>query len=73
MHAAVIHHIGTADRLSVHPVFHELIIGYASCLEKLHHERCILYKFTSIFNWLNISDLIDKKKKFSLEVRHPYT
>ena len=58
-HAAVIHHIGSADSFSVFPVFHQLIRGHVSCLEKLHHERCIYYKFTNIINCFNISDLHD--------------
>ena len=62
MHAAALRQIRAADKLSVHPVFHELIINYASCLEKLHHKRCIQYKFTSIINWFNISDLLDVEK-----------
>ena len=42
-HAAVIHHIGSADSFSVYPlaVFHKLIRGHGSCFEKLHHERFI--------------------------------
>ena len=56
-HAAVIHHIGSADSFSVYPVFHQLIRGHISCFEKLHHERFILNKFTNIINSFNISDL----------------
>ena len=40
-HAAVIHHIGSADSFSVYPVFHQLFRGHVSCFEKLHHERFI--------------------------------
>ena len=40
-HAAVIHHIGETDSLSVYPVFHQLIRGHISCLEKLNHKRFI--------------------------------
>ena len=59
-HAAVIHHIGSADSFSVYPVFHHLIRGHVSCFEKLHHERFISYKFTNIINCFNISDLHDE-------------
>ena len=59
MHLAVIHHIGSADSFSVYPVFHQLIRGHVSCFQKLHHERCIYYKFTNIINCFNISDLHD--------------
>ena len=55
--AAVIHHIGSANRFSVYPVFHQLIRGHVSCFEKLHNERCIYYKFTNMINCFNISDL----------------
>ena len=58
-HAAVILHIGSADSFSVYPVFHQLIRGHVSCFEKLHHERCIHYKFTNIINCFDISDLHD--------------
>ena len=58
-HAAVIHHIGSADRFSVYPVVYQLISGHVSSFEKLHHERCIYYKFTNITNCFNISDLHD--------------
>ena len=58
-HTALIHHIGSADSFSVYPVFHQLIKGHVSCFEKLHHERCICYKFTNIINCFNISDLHD--------------
>ena len=58
-HTALIHHIGSADIFSVYPVFHQLIKGHVSCFEKLHHERCIYYKFTNIINCFNISDLHD--------------
>ena len=30
-----------------------------SCFEKLHHERCIYYKFANIIHCFNISDLHD--------------
>ena len=59
MHAAFIHHIGSADSFSVYPVFHQLIRGHVSCFEKYHHERFIKYKFTNIINCLNISDSRD--------------
>ena len=58
-HAAVIHHIGSADSFSVYPVFHRLIRGHVSCFEKLHHERCIYYKFTNKLSCFNITDLHD--------------
>ena len=38
---AVIHHKGSADSLSVHPVFHQLIRGHVYCLEKLQQEMFI--------------------------------
>ena len=58
-HAAVIHHIGSADSFSLNPVFKQLIRGQVLCFEKLHHERFILYKITIIINCFNISDLHD--------------
>ena len=58
-HAAVIHHIGSADSFSVYPVFHKLIRGHVSCSEKLYHERFIYYKFTNIINCFNVSDWRD--------------
>ena len=51
MHAAVIHHIGAADSLNVHPVYHQLNRGNISCLKKLHHKI--------IINWFSMSDLLD--------------
>ena len=59
MHAALIHHIGSTDSFSVYPVFHQLIRGHVSCFEKLHHEKCIYYKFANIIHCFNISDLHD--------------
>ena len=58
-HAAVIHHIGSADSFSLNPVYNQLIRGQVSCFEKLHHERFILYKITIIIIFFNFSDLHD--------------
>ena len=58
-HAAVVHHIRSADSFSLYPVFHQLIRGHVSCFEKLHHKGFIWYKFTNIINCFNISDLHD--------------
>ena len=59
MHEAVVHHIGAADILNVHPVFHRFIGGLSLYVEKLRHKMFIYYKFITILNLFKMSDLLD--------------
>ena len=33
--------VAAAKSLSVHPVYHQFILGHVKCLKKLHHEMFI--------------------------------